>query len=58
LENNHKECFRVLLKYYDKWYGKALLNRENLPALLNKITCSSVDVKTITNTLINETATA
>jgi len=58
LENNHKECFRVLLKYYDKWYGKALLNRENLPALLNKIACSSVDVKTITNTLINETATA
>jgi len=25
LENNHKECFRVLLKYYDKCYGKALL---------------------------------
>jgi len=58
LENNHKECFRVLLKYYDKWYGKALLNRENLPSLLNKIAYSSVDVKTITNILINETATA
>lgn len=58
LENNHKECFRVLLKYYDKWYGKGLLNRENLPALLNKITCSGVDVKAITNTLINDKATA
>ncbi|MBC7890176.1 MAG: tRNA 2-selenouridine(34) synthase MnmH [Ferruginibacter sp.] len=58
LENNYKECFRVLLKYYDKCYEKALLNRENLPAILNKIGCASVDVKTITNTLINETATA
>lgn len=58
LENNHKECFRVLLKYYDKWYEKGLLNRENLPALLNKITCTVVDVETITNTLINEKATA
>lgn len=58
LENNHKECFRVLLKYYDKWYGKGLLNRENLPALLNKIPCSGVDVKTITNILINEKAPA
>jgi tRNA 2-selenouridine synthase len=58
LENDHKACFRVLLKYYDKWYGKAMLNRENLPALRNKITCTDVDVKTITNTLINERATA
>ncbi len=58
LENNHKECFRVLLKYYDKWYGKGLLNRENLPALLNKIPCSGVDIKTITNILLHENANA
>ncbi|MEP7108735.1 MAG: tRNA 2-selenouridine(34) synthase MnmH [Ferruginibacter sp.] len=57
LENNYKECFRVLLKYYDKCYGKALINREKILALFNKITCLSVDVKTITNTLINEKAT-
>ncbi len=56
LENNHKECFRILLKYYDKCYGKALLNREGLTALLNKISFVSIDVKTITNTLINEKA--
>ncbi len=43
LEDNYMECFRILLKYYDKWYNKALENRENLPALLNKIACSSVD---------------
>jgi tRNA 2-selenouridine synthase len=57
LENDHKECFRILLKYYDKWYGKALLNRENLTALLNKIACPNVDVKTITNLLMNEKPT-
>jgi tRNA 2-selenouridine synthase len=48
LENDHKACFRILLAYYDKLYNKALQNRENLPALLNKIPCSSVD--TVTNT--------
>jgi tRNA 2-selenouridine synthase len=58
LENNHKECFRILLTYYDKWYQKGLLNRENLPTLLNKIPCPGVDVKTITNSLLNEKTTA
>jgi len=48
LEKDHKACFRILLGYYDKLYHKALQNRENLPALLNKIPCLSVD--TITNT--------
>jgi tRNA 2-selenouridine synthase len=47
LEDNFLECFRILLSYYDKYYGKALYNRENINALLNKIECSSVD------TLIN-----
>jgi tRNA 2-selenouridine synthase len=47
LENDYKECFRILLGYYDKLYGKALLNRENIGALLNKIDCSAVD--TISN---------
>lgn len=54
LENNHKECFRILLAYYDKWYGKALLNRDNLPSLLNKLSCNSIDVKSIVKILTNE----
>ncbi len=45
LENKHKDCFRVLLTYYDKWYAKGLYNRENLPAHLNKIPCAGVDTK-------------
>ncbi len=41
--DNYKECFRILLSYYDKWYHKGLQNRENLASLLNKIPCTGVD---------------
>jgi tRNA 2-selenouridine synthase len=44
---NTTECFRILLRYYDKHYEKGLHNRENLPLLLNKISCSSVDTANI-----------
>ena len=44
---NITECFRILLRYYDKHYEKGLHNRENLPLLLNKISCSSVDTANI-----------
>ena len=47
-ENDIKECFRILLNYYDKWYSKGLNNRDNLVALLNKIPCKGVD--TVINT--------
>ena len=36
-------CFNILLHYYDKHYGKALQNRENIDGLLNKIPSLSVD---------------
>lgn len=36
-------CFAILLKYYDKYYGKGLYNRENAEALINKIPCLNVD---------------
>jgi tRNA 2-selenouridine synthase len=41
-ENNTIESFRILLKYYDKWYTKALHNRENINSLLHLINCNSV----------------
>ncbi len=53
LEDDAKECFRILLKYYDKGYTKGLQNRENLPALLNKIPCLSVDTKNNTQQVIH-----
>jgi len=45
-ENDHRECFRILLSYYDKWYYKGLVNRENISSLLNKIPCAGVDTET------------
>jgi tRNA 2-selenouridine synthase len=43
-EDKHEDCFRILLGYYDKWYTKALHNREGLSTLLNKIPCKDVDI--------------
>ncbi|MES2890518.1 MAG: tRNA 2-selenouridine(34) synthase MnmH [Bacteroidota bacterium] len=56
LENNQRECFRILLKYYDKWYSKGLYNRDNLSTLLNTIPCTTMDIRSMTNILINENA--
>lgn len=38
-----RDCFRILLTYYDKWYLKGLHNRENLGKLLVKVPASIVD---------------
>ena len=42
-EGNTTESFRILLKYYDKWYQKGLHNREGLNTLLHTINCESVN---------------
>ena len=54
LENNYKECFRILLTYYDKWYLKGLYNREEIKTLLRTIPSTKVDAVSITNSLIYE----
>ena len=41
-EDNIIESFRILLRYYDKWYTKGLHNREKINSLLHTITCESV----------------
>jgi tRNA 2-selenouridine synthase len=41
-EGNTLESFRILLKYYDKWYTKGLHNRENINSLLHLVNCDSV----------------
>ena len=45
IENDKRECFRILLEYYDKLYAKGLANRENLNELLIKIPSASVDAE-------------
>ena len=42
IEDNTIESFRILLKYYDKWYTKGLHNRENINSLLHLVNCESV----------------
>ncbi len=37
IEGNIKECFRILLKYYDKWYEKSMQTRENWEKLIQKV---------------------
>ncbi|HUZ60220.1 MAG TPA: tRNA 2-selenouridine(34) synthase MnmH [Hanamia sp.] len=51
-ENNFKEGFAILLKYYDKQYAKSLENRENLQSLLNKVACKNVDISNTGKLLI------
>ena len=53
-ENDMKACFRILLKYYDKYYIKALHNRDNIETLIQMLPCESVqpaNVKTLLNQL-------
>ena len=57
LENNPRECFRILLKYYDKYYEKGLHSRENLTSLLKKIVCAKAEILTNTQKLIDEKTT-
>jgi len=54
LEDNHKECFRILLKYYDKWYEKGLYNRESPVELIKKISAEKVNAKENTGLLLND----
>lgn len=46
-QDNLIESFRILLKYYDKWYVKALHNRESLNTLLHTIKCESVTTENV-----------
>ena len=44
-EGNTVESFRILLNYYDKFYFKALHNREGLNSLLHLIECNTVTIE-------------
>ncbi|HEX6179717.1 MAG TPA: tRNA 2-selenouridine(34) synthase MnmH [Chitinophagaceae bacterium] len=55
LQENVQECFRVLLKYYDKYYQKGLVNRNNLGNLLRTISCSGIQAATNATNVLNKT---
>lgn len=52
VEDRIADCFRILLTYYDKWYFKAMHNREGLNTLLKKLPCEIV-TQSNSNKLIN-----
>ena len=41
-QDNIAECFDILLKYYDKFYFKALHNRPDVQSLLQVVACENV----------------
>jgi len=42
-ENNIEEAFRILLKYYDKWYSKGLTNRKEFSSNCITVKLEKVD---------------
>ena len=46
--------FRILLKYYDKWYTKGLNNREQLNELLHVTLCSEVNAEANAQILLSK----
>lgn len=53
-EGKTEDAFRILLKYYDKFYQKGLENRDNLQQLCQKIQLSSVDAESNANVLLKK----
>jgi tRNA 2-selenouridine synthase len=57
IEGNVKESFSILLKYYDKWYGKSLQSRQNWEQLVSNIPAhcdAPANAKKLQQLLINQ----
>ena len=52
LEDNYRECFRILLHYYDKCYEKGLKEKAGLNDLLSVINTGQVDARINVNKLL------
>ena len=52
LEDDIENCFKILLKYYDKFYLKGLNSKENIQTLLKSVPCNTVDAIVNSNTLL------
>jgi tRNA 2-selenouridine synthase len=53
LEDNLKECFRILLTYYDKHYLKGLQNRDNWQQKVSYVPSPKVETDNNTRLLLN-----
>ena len=54
-EGNVKEAFRILLRYYDKYYAIGLYDRDILEKRLSSVLCRTVDAITNTKILLAKT---
>ncbi len=52
-EGNTRECFRILLRYYDRFYEKSLKNRKNWDTLVSRIPCGVSGSANYTSILTN-----
>lgn len=55
VENNYKECFRILLNYYDKFYSHDLTKRDNLKEQLRTIPADTTDADVLAKKIITLT---
>lgn len=53
LEDDITNCFAVLLKYYDKWYTKSLLQLRADTTYINRISCATVDAHKNAQLILN-----
>lgn len=54
IEDNTKDCFAILLAYYDKFYLKSLQNRENFSSLFNKVVLNSVSAEATAEAVLTQ----
>jgi tRNA 2-selenouridine synthase len=47
MEDRIEDCFRILLKYYDRWYIKGMETREHLKDKMIRISCESISDENI-----------
>lgn len=54
IEDNTKDCFAILLAYYDKFYLKSLQNRENFSSLFNKVALNGVSAEATAEAVLTQ----
>lgn len=57
LEDDMKNCFAILLKYYDKYYLKSSMDRDNAEHIITMIPTDAIDLKINTEKLLSHVGT-